>query len=317
MNIKKAILNIPGVKSLQTEAVGRAYRKEEKKKRNNYRRFEASDGKESMVSIIILNHNGKKNFEVLIPSLDKCVFYDNYELIIVDNASTDDSISYIEQWKDKLPIKIINNESNESFSAANNKGAKEAAGDYLLFLNNDIKVTDGWLDELLNVAYNEENAGAVGARLVYPKLPDDSINAGKSYMIQHAGVCFRDKIREKLYFIQPYNMGNGKKDYAPIEGCIERPCVSAAVMLVSKDAFNKVGGFDEKYIYGYEDVDICLKLYKEGYHNYYCADSFLYHYEFGTQERDDDKEVKKRRLHNMEVFKGKWQRFQEMFEIPP
>ena len=310
MNIKKKLLNIPLVKSLQTEYIGLEYRKEEKKRHNNYAKLKLPEGTPTpLVSIIILNRNGKDNFEILMPSMENCSFYDNFELIVVDNASTDDSISYIEKWKDKFNITIIRNDNNESFSKANNQGVAAASGDYLLFLNNDTRVTDGWLDELLKVALTEDKVGAVGAKLIYPKIPSNTVNEGKSFKIQHGGICFRDKIREKLYFIQPYNMGNGNKDIAPYTGYIERPCVTAALMLVSKDAFCKVGGFDEKYIYGYEDVDICLKLYKEGYHNYYCADSIVYHYEFGTQSIDDEDEVKNRRRHNMEVFKGKWQRF--------
>ena len=310
MNIKKNILKIPGVRQIQTELLGYKYRGEEKQKRDNYKPFFMSNGETlPYVSIIILNRNGKKNFETLLPSLDKCRFYDNYEIIIVDNASTDDSLEYIDDWKDKLNITVVKNQKNESFSAANNIGAAASKGDYLLFLNNDTKVTDGFLDELLKVGLTNKQAGAIGARLVYPKIPKGNSNEKKSYRIQHAGICFRDKIRDKMYFVQPYNMCNGSKESKPETGYVERACVTAAVMLVSRKAFDEVGGFDEQYIYGYEDVDICLKLLRAGYHNYYCADSFIYHYEFGTQSADDKNEVTKRRRHNMEVFKGKWQRY--------
>ena len=106
MNIKKNILKIPGVRQIQTELLGYKYRGEEKQKRDNYKPFFMSNGETlPYVSIIILNRNGKKNFETLLPSLDKCRFYDNYEIIIVDNASTDDSLEYIDDWKDKFKQK--------------------------------------------------------------------------------------------------------------------------------------------------------------------------------------------------------------------
>lgn len=262
-----------------------------------------------LVSIIMLNRNGKHNLEVLMNSFHERQFYDNFEIICVDNASSDDSLEYLATWKDEFKIKIIQNHENMSFSAANNLGVKEADGEYLLFLNNDIEVTDGWLDELILAMRKVENIGAVGAKLIYPQIPKNTINAGKSYSIQHSGIAFRDSIRDKQYFIQPYNMDNGVADYQMGTELIERACVTAAVLMMTRTAFEKIGGFDENYIYGYEDVDICLKLLKAGYHNYLCPTSVLYHYEFGTQNRDVARDVRIRRRHNMDVFRGKWQSY--------
>jgi GT2 family glycosyltransferase/glycosyltransferase involved in cell wall biosynthesis len=239
---------------------------------------------------------------------------------VVDNASDDGSVEYLEGVD--FDINIIKNANNETFSFANNQAAKVAKGDYLLFLNNDTEVTTGWLDELIKVAVSNDKAGAVGAKLVYPKEPNKGSKAGKSWRIQHAGIGFVDNRREKMYFTKPYNLGNGNVNFGIDKGYKKQACVAAAVLLVSKKAFDEVGGFDEKYIYGYEDVDLCLKLLHAGYNNYYCSDSLVYHYEFGTQEVDDSEEVKTRRLHNMEVFKGKWQRIlftamlREKLEVP-
>ncbi len=262
-----------------------------------------------LVSIIMLNRNGRKNLEILMQSLHERKFYKNFEIICVDNASTDDSLTYLESWKGEFAIKIIRNQENMSFSAANNLGVKSAEGEYLLFMNNDTEVTDGWLDELLIAIQSADNPGAIGAKLIYPNIPEGTTNAGKSYRIQHNGIAFRDDVREKSYFIQPYNMGNGCADVDMNMQLVERACVTAAVMLMTRTAFDAVGGFDEKYIYGYEDVDICLKLGKAGYHNYYCPTCLVYHYEFGTQSKDVAKAVRIRRLHNMDVFKGKWQSY--------
>lgn len=265
--------------------------------------------KHPLVSIIMLNRNGKHNLEVLMNSFKKHKFYDNFEIICVDNASTDDSVEYLESWGNDFNIHIIRNSENMSFSAANNIGVSASKGEYLLFLNNDTEVTDGWLDELLIAMYTSENPGAIGAKLIYPQIPKGAINEGKSYAIQHNGIAFRDSWREKAYFIQPYNMGNGKAPSDISTELAERVCVTAAVLLMSRAAFDEIGGYDEKYIYGYEDVDICLKLVKAGYKNYYCPNSLVYHYEFGTQTKDVPKEVRLRRLHNMDVFKGKWQSY--------
>lgn len=267
--------------------------------------------KRPLVSIIILNRNGLENLKILFASFQTAKFYDNYEMIIVDNASEDTSKEYIHTFRDTLNITLIENQENMSFSAANNLAACHAKGEYYLFLNNDTEVTDGWLDELLIAAVTKEKAGAVGAKLVYPEIPDNTINKGKSYTIQHRGIAFRDDFREKMYFTQPYNMGNGTGDIVGDENVEARAAVTAAVLLVSKEAFEKIGGYDERYIYGYEDVDLCLKLHFYGYSNYYCPKSLVYHYEFGTQNKDIPKEVRIRRLHNLNVFKGKWQAYLE------
>lgn len=261
------------------------------------------------VSIIILNRNGRHHLEILMKSLQDAEFYDNFEIIVVDNASVDDSVSFLERYHQIFDLTIIQNQENMSFSAANNLAAGAATGDYLLFLNNDTEVTDGWLDELLITAMEKKQAGAVGARLIYPEIPEGCKNAQKSFTIQHDGIGFRDAFRNKTYFVQPYNRKNGTGELKADMDAAECACVTAAVLLVSKEAFEKIGGFDENYLYGYEDVDLCLKLHKAGYHNYCCPACMVFHYEFGTQNQDDPKEVKERRLHNMHVFQGKWQTY--------
>ena len=123
-------------------------------------------------------------------------------------------------------------------------------------------------------------------------------------------------MREGSFFIQPYNKDNGKADHRRNEQISECLAVTAAVLLVKKEIFELVGGFDEAYLYGYEDVDLCLKIHTAGYRNYYCPYCLVFHYEFGTQSEDDKQEVKERRSANMRVFKGKWQKYlQETLKI--
>ncbi len=267
------------------------------------------DAAQSLVSIIISNRNGKEKLEKLMQSFYERKFYRNIEIVFIDNDSEDDSAAYMESWSGQFTVTVIRNNRNLSFSAANNKGAKYAKGAYLLFLNNDTQVTDGWLDELLKTYQQADHPGAVGAKLIYPKVPDYTINAGKSYCIQHNGIAFRDAVQEEQYYIQPYNRDNGQGDLEWGTETVACAGVTAAVLLVAKSVFDEVGGFDEKYNYGYEDVDFCLKLGKAGYKNYCCQSSLVYHYEFGTQNEDNREEIKKRRIHNIEVFKGKWQTY--------
>ena len=120
---------------------------------------------EPLVSIIILNRDGLNHLKRLFKDFDSKTNYSNYEIIVVDNASKDDSVKYLKSLD--LPIKIIENDVNVSFSKGNNDAADIANGDYLLLLNNDIEPTYGWLNELVGtIVYND--VASVGAKLIFP-----------------------------------------------------------------------------------------------------------------------------------------------------
>lgn len=263
-----------------------------------------------LVSIIILNRNGTENLKQLFASLKSCKFYENYELIFVDNGSTDNSPALINAEKKNFNISLISNKENESFSKANNQGSRIASGDYLLFLNNDIEVTDNWLDELLCAAQNTENCGAVGAQLIYPQVPNSCLNAGKSFCIQHNGIAFGYSEFDDELFIRPYNKGNGMVPFQDEHNAVsDESAVTAACLLMKKSVFDAIGGFDEQYVYGYEDVDLCLKAHRKGFRNILCSSARLFHYEFGTQTKSTSTEVRIRRTNNINHFKEKWQEY--------
>lgn len=258
-----------------------------------------------LVSIIILNRNGSNHLKRLFGNFKENIRYPNYELIIVDNASTDDSMSFLKQLSDVLPLKIIKNNENKSFSQSNNKAARIAKGEYILLLNNDVEPLYGWLNEMMQTALKYDDIGAVGAKLIYPDCSNSRHNKNNSFKIQHRGIAFK----EEEGFIKPYNLGDIEPFSAVSNLEKERAAVTAAALLVKKDKYWQVGGLDEGYNYGYEDVDLCLKLLKMGYKNIYCPKALLFHYEFGTQERNKNKEVKNRRLKNSELFSQKWNRW--------
>lgn len=258
-----------------------------------------------LVSLVVLNHNSKKYLENLFDSIIKNVSYTNIEVILVDNASTDDSLKVIDRYNDQLKIKVIKNTHNESYSKANNQGAELASGEYLLFVNNDIEVFKGWLEELLLECLADKKIGAAGSLLLYPRCPEDSINRNKSFTIQHCGIKFGYK-EDRIY---PYNYLNGKPPWEALDEPEDIAGVTGASLMIEKNKFLQVGGFTEEYIYGYEDVDLCLKLIKKGYVNRIVPASSAFHFEFGTQAGQSSSEVTKRRLNNIKVFKTRWQRW--------
>lgn len=189
-----------------------------------------------------------------------------------------------------------------------NQDAETTESEYLLFVNKDTEITDGWMDELLIAMREADRPGAIGAKLVYPGIPAGMANEEKSYMLQHTGIGFKDVIREKAHFIQPYNMKNGQPDSDLNMELQERIAVSKNAMLIKKTVFDEIGGFDDRYIGEYADVDLCLRLYQAGYKNYYCPKALVY--SDGVEDRVEDiKEKKRRCTHDLMVFKGKWQRY--------
>lgn len=142
-----------------------------------------------------------------------------------------------------------------------NQDAETTESEYLLFVNKDTEITDGWMDELLIAMREAARPGAIGAKLVYPEIPAGMANEEKSYMLQHTGIGFKDVIREKAHFIQPYNMKNGQPDSDLNMELQERIAVSKNAMLIKKTVFDEIGGFDDRYIGEYADVDLCLRLY--------------------------------------------------------
>lgn len=251
------------------------------------------------VSIIILNRNGAHHLKVLLSSIEKYTQYQNYQIIVLDNGSDDNSEKVLENYQSKIPLIIEKRLENGTFSARNNEVAKKYESDYYIFMNNDIEVTYGWLNELLRVYKSDELIGAVGCKLLYPiEHPNDN----QKLMLQHGGIAFR----REFGFIRPYNISDDEK-YLDLEvEYKEVAAVTAALVMIDKNTFFEVDMFDEKYNYGYEDVDLCLKIKELGYKIVYAPSVLAFHHEFGTQKTNCNIEVVNRRKNNMDYFKKKW-----------
>lgn len=233
------------------------------------------------VSIIIPVHNRRDLTERCLESIAGSTNQVTYEVIVVDNGSTDGTRELLDAIDGDFTV--VANKLNEGFASACNRGARIANGRYLLFLNNDTEVPDNYLDVLTSCAAKHPEVAAIGAKLIYPN--------GKA---QHAGIAF-DEEGTPFHIFQ-----NFAADHPAICESREMAAVTAACMLIEKKHFESVFGFDASYQNGFEDVDLCLKLAQKGLRSYYCADCTILHHEESTEGR------KTHDAENMILFATRW-----------
>lgn len=203
------------------------------------------------VSVIILNRDGEAPLTAFLESWEKHNTQADVELIVVDHASADNSLDLLQNWQNRLPIHVIPLQSNDSFSASCNRAATIARGEYLLFMNNDIVWLQDALPAMIETLKKDPQAGAVGLKLL--KAADDGRSLEQP-QVQHLGVRF--KLSGPAYWPYETTQGQSEAEYS----AQTVPVVTAAVMLCRKDDFAEAGLFDTTYFYGFEDVELCLRL---------------------------------------------------------
>ena len=248
-----------------------------------------------LVSIIIPTRNMVHLVKVCIESIKAKTRYKNYEIILMDNGSDDPAaLAYFAEQAQADNFRVIRDDSPFCYSAINNLGAREARGEILVFLNNDIEIiTHEWLDELVSQACRP-GIGAVGARLLYP-----------NGMLQHAGIVLG---------IGGW-AGHSHKGFSSLAlGYVGRAslissfsAVTGACLAVQKQHFMKVGGFDEVHLrVACNDVDLCLKFTVIGLRNIYTPFASLFHHESATRGYEDTPEKMARFQKEVHYMWSRW-----------
>lgn len=224
--------------------------------------------KNSKVSIIIPTRDNSQLLRECITSVEKNSLEWNIELIVVDNNSTEaETLELFTHFQDK-GISILSYPDNFNFSAICNFAAAQATGDYLCFLNNDTSViSEGWLKSLVDHA-SQADVGLVGAVLLYP-----------GGLIQHSGIA--------LGFTgiagHPFRGQAFPNDSLP--DCFQVSAVTFACAVISRDKFLTLGGLDEAFPVGFNDVDIAVRAQNSGYKNILCTKTILTHAESQTRPK--------------------------------
>lgn len=254
-----------------------------------------------LISIVIANKDNIKLLHNCINSIFEKSTYRNFEIIIVENNSTEPStFEYYKNLEEQYSnVKIVYWKDKFNYSAINNFGFSEAEGDYVLLLNNDIEViTPSWLEEMLMYAQRKD-VGAVGAMLYYP---DDTI--------QHAGVILG--IGGVAGHSHKY-FPRGTYGYMS-RGAIAQnySAVTFACVMMSSDVFEEMHGIDEKFEVAFNDVDMCMRIRKAGYLIVFTPYAELYHYESKSRGQEDTPEKVKRFNSEIDRFQKRWGKELEM-----
>jgi colanic acid/amylovoran biosynthesis glycosyltransferase len=230
---------------------------------------------EPLITFIIPVYNCLALTRDCLKSLEETVGNHQWEAIIVDDCSTDGTGEFLTSLRP--PYRVLRNETKQSYSASNNRAAVLARGKFLGLLNNDIVLTPGWLEPMLAAFERFPDAGCVGNVQRNPRT-------GR---YDHMGVVFSPGGLHKCF---------GKHFFfKPLRGCVEWRAVTGACCLVRKTVFDEVGGFDERFVYGCEDIDLCLRLGQAGFKHYVATNSVVYHYVSSSDGRWDFEQRNKQR----------------------
>lgn len=255
-----------------------------------------------LVSIIIPNKDHIEDLERCIRSIEEKSTYRNFEYVIVENNSTEErTFSYYKVLEARNPkVHVVYWDGIFNYSEINNFGAEHAKGEYLLLLNNDTEIiNEDWLEEMLGYCMRPD-VGIVGARLYYE---DDTV--------QHAGVVLGfGGIAGHCFVQQP----RGNTGYCHRIICAQNySAVTAACMMVKREAFDKVGGLSPDLAVAFNDIDFCLKIRNAGYLVVYNPYVELYHYESKSRGLEDTPEKKERFNKEIATLEAHWP---EIFSKP-
>jgi O-antigen biosynthesis protein len=248
-----------------------------------------------LVSFIIPTRDRADLLRTCVTSILERTRYPAYEIIIVDNGSTEQTaLALFESWRNELRIRVLPQPGPFNYSALNNEAVRQARGDILALVNNDVEVTSAdWLEEMVGFAA-QPRIGCVGAKLVYP---DGSLQHG-GVVVGVGGVA-----------------GHGHKHASPgATGYLDRlvtvtnvSAVTGACLVVRKDVYEQVGGLDENlFRVAFNDVDLCLKVAAAGYLNIWTPFAELIHHESISRGKELTPQKARRFASEVLAFRQKW-----------
>ena len=222
------------------------------------------------IAVVILNWNGRKYLEKFLPVLVQHS-RDQAEIIVADNASKDDSISFLEQ---NYPgIRILRNIANEGFARGYNLALKQVDADYYILLNSDIEVTPNWIMPVIEMMEKDHAIAACQPKIrsYYERSKFEYAGAAGGFIDKFGYPFCRGRIFQSL-----------EEDNGQYDDITEIFWATGACMFLRADLFHETGGLDEDFFAHMEEIDYCWRLQNLGYKIMYCPDSLVYHIGGGT-----------------------------------
>jgi len=249
-----------------------------------------------MISVVIPARDRAEDTGRCVRSIFERSTYDNFEILIMDNGSTEkETADLYRELSEKDNIRILHDDGDFNYPRLNNEAVAEAKGEYVLLLNNDTEViTPDWMEELLMYAQRPD-VGAVGAKLYYP-----------DHTIQHAGVVIGLGAHRTAGHVH-YRVGQENLGY------MGRLCytqnfsaVTGACLMVKKSLYEELNGLDTRFTVSLNDVDFCLRLREKGLLNVWTPFAELFHYESASRGSDLTGERAERYNRESELFRERW-----------
>lgn len=240
------------------------------------------------LSIIIVNYNVKYFLEQCLNSIFASSINFDYEIIIVDNSSSDNSISYLQSRFGQSNIRYITNKDNPGFAKANNQAIKLAKGEYLLLLNPDTVLGEHVLQNVIRFLDQNLQAGAVGVKMIngYGQFLPESKRSIPSPWVSFCRLSGLQTIFPKSQIFGKYNLLYLDKD-----SINQVPVLAGAFMMIRHSIIDQAGVLDEDFFMYGEDIDLSFRIEQAGYKNYYLPETII-HYKGESTDKNDYKYIK-------------------------
>lgn len=255
------------------------------------------------VSIVILNWNGRNYLQQFLPSV-LATTYTNKEVVVIDNASTDDSVQYLQQqWP---AVRIVQNNQNYGFAQGYNEGLKHIQADYYVLLNSDVEVSPGWLDPMVRLLESDASIAAC-----QPKI----LQYDNRELFEYAGAAggWLD------YLGYPFARGRVfdvcEKDEGQYDTEVPIFWASGAAMFVRANLYHALGGLDEYFFAHQEEIDFCWRLQLAGYKVYACPKAIVYHVGGGTLPKGNARKVYLNFRNNLMMMAKNLPRWEAIWKI--
>lgn len=236
-------------------------------------------GTQKRIAVVILNWNGRFFLESFLPDVIR-FSQDLADIIVADNASSDDSIAWL---KNHLPeVRIIQLDKNLGFTGGYNEALKQVSHEYYVLLNSDVRVTEGWLKPLLELMDKNPERAACQPKICSLAHPTEFEYAGAGGgFIDHFGYPF---CRGRIFY-------SLEKDEGQFNDSRQVFWASGACMFIRSSVFHELNGFDSNFFAHMEEIDLCWRIHREGKEVWYCGASTVYHVGGGTLPKNNPRKT--------------------------